>query len=97
MNVLLISDHVLILPSSSRQYTPNRQWEARPTVLFSREEYANLFHTVRELMNTWQALIVSGVIISGTRPSDVRKSIRVIWMDGHAKASSMCYCRTTLR
>ena len=70
-------------------------WEERPTVLLSREEYANLFHALRELFNTFQTLEQAGIIGPDTVPSDVRGKIRVIWVDGHAKVCMyvcMCEC-----
>eukprot|EP00047_Mylnosiga_fluctuans_P012152 m.24650 g.24650 ORF g.24650 m.24650 type:complete len:326 (-) comp4040_c0_seq1:188-1165(-) len=60
-------------------------WEERTTLLIAREEYANLFHTMRELMNAYQSLELAGLINSTSKAADVRERTRVIWLDGHAK------------
>lgn len=62
-------------------------WEERLTVMFTRQEYANLFHTMREVFNVYHALLLAGVITLETTAESLRGQIRVVWLDGHAKGS----------
>jgi hypothetical protein len=36
-------------------------------------------------MNAFQALELAGIITDGTRASHIRSTVRVVFLDGHAK------------
>jgi hypothetical protein len=54
-------------------------------VFITREEYANLFHAIRDLFNTFQALVMSGIIAKDASNAGIDDKIQVVWLDGHAK------------
>eukprot|EP00048_Salpingoeca_helianthica_P008607 m.124519 g.124519 ORF g.124519 m.124519 type:complete len:714 (-) comp14651_c0_seq4:75-2216(-) len=63
-------------------------WIEEPVIAFAREEYANLFHSLRETFNVFEALQVLKVISPDDSPADVRARVRLLFLDGHA-ASAM--------
>eukprot|EP00051_Salpingoeca_urceolata_P030793 m.9591 g.9591 ORF g.9591 m.9591 type:complete len:668 (-) comp3555_c1_seq1:68-2071(-) len=54
---------------------PCLRWEARPTLLYARIEYANLYRVVLAWLATFSAMRVFGL---------ERGEFTVVWLDGHA-------------
>ena len=50
-----------------------------------REEYANLFHALREIFNVYHALRIHEIILPGALARELRWKIVVVFLDGHAQ------------
>lgn len=60
---------------------------AKIGVFITREEYANLFHGLRDLFNTYHTLRLRNVLRANSSAQEARERVQVIWLDGHAKGS----------
>ncbi len=54
-------------------------------VAITRVDYANLFHTIRDVFNIHHALMTGGYIDETTTAADVQARFKVVFLDGHAK------------
>ncbi len=53
-----------------------------------REEYANLFHTLRELSNARDALLVAGAITEKDTSAQLKERVQLLFLDGHAQVGA---------
>ncbi|KAK3259410.1 hypothetical protein CYMTET_31592, partial [Cymbomonas tetramitiformis] len=70
-------DWFALLPHAADQAMQCDEWIEEPTVVVTRVEYANFYHTMTDFVGAWSAAVIAGV--------DPRK-MRILFADGHPRS-----------
>eukprot|EP00048_Salpingoeca_helianthica_P008606 m.124490 g.124490 ORF g.124490 m.124490 type:complete len:1003 (-) comp14651_c0_seq2:75-3083(-) len=62
-------------------------WEDRVTLAITRVDYANLFHTMRDVFNVYHTLLLLGLATRATPAAEIRSKFDILFLDGHAQGA----------
>ena len=58
-----------------------------PVLAITREEYANLFHTLHDVFNAYHTMMMMGLIREFSAASQLKGKVQILFLDGHAEGA----------